>query len=104
MKNWLNPPKAALAALLLLSVVCAPNAFGVNGISSNALQQISALIGEKDTRTPAQLKMDSQLLYALKQSRGQPMAPGVPTLQFLPVPYTNGLFKVDIDATVSSNL
>ena len=108
MKNWLNPPKAALAALLLLSVVCAPNAFGVNGISSNALQQISALIGEKDTRTPAQLKMDSQLLYALKQSRGQTMAPGVPTLQFLPTAETNGLFnglfKVDIDATVSSNL
>jgi uncharacterized repeat protein (TIGR01451 family) len=108
MKKWLNPPQAAFAALLLLSVVCAPNAFGVNGISSNALQQISALIAEKDTRSPAQLKMDSQLLYALKQSRGQPMAPGVPTLQFLPTAETNGpfngLFKVDIDATVSSNL
>ena len=68
----------------------------------------AALIGEKDTRTPAQLKMDSQLLYALKQSRGQTMAPGVPTLQFLPSAETNGLFnglfKVDIDATVSSNL
>ena len=46
MKNWLNPSKAAPAALLLLSVVCAPNAFGVNGISSNALQQISALIAD----------------------------------------------------------
>ena len=104
MKNWLYPPKAAFAALLLLSALSAPSAFGVGGISSNALQQISALIAEKDSRTPAQLKLDSQLLYALKQSRGQAMAAGVPSLQFLPTPDSNGLFQVDIDATVSSDL
>src|SRR5262249_35491628 len=108
MKNWLFPPKAAFAGLLLSLALSAPSALGVSGISSNAMQQISALIAEKATRTPAQLKMDSSLLYALKESRGLPMAAGVPTLQFLPVADTNGLFnglfKVDIDATVSSNL
>jgi uncharacterized repeat protein (TIGR01451 family) len=104
MKNWPYPPKAAFATLLLLAALSARSALGVSGISSNALQQISALIAEKDTRTAAQLKIDSQLLYALKQSRGQPMATGVPTLQFLPTPDSNGLYEVDIDATVSSNL
>jgi uncharacterized repeat protein (TIGR01451 family) len=104
MKKCLYSSKAAFAALLLSLALIGPSAFGVDGISSNALQQISALIGDKFSRTPAQLKLDSQLLYALKQSRGQVMAPGVPTLQFLPTADTNGLFKVDIDAPVSSNL
>jgi uncharacterized repeat protein (TIGR01451 family) len=104
MKNWLYPPKAAFAGLLLSLALSAPSARGVDGISSNAMQQISALIAEKYTRTPAQLKMDSSLLYALKESRGLPMAAGVPTLQFLPAADSNGLFEVDIDATVSSNL
>src|SRR5689334_11221190 len=95
------PAIGAIACLLLLSFPDLASA--VEGISSNAMQQISALIAEKSSRTAAQLKMDSQLLYALRASRGQPVAPGMNTLQFLPVS-TNGLVKVDLDCTVSSNL
>src|SRR5438552_14678447 len=107
---FLNPPGqltkmraavGAVACLLLLSslrVACA-----VDGISSNAMQQISALLAEKTMRTAAQLKMEAPILYALKISRGQPVATGISNLQFLPVP-TNGSLKVDVEGTVSSNL
>src|SRR5215510_859912 len=46
-------------------------------ISPSALRQIEALMEEKESRTPAQKKIDSQLIYRLKQKRGQRIAPGV---------------------------
>src|SRR5205807_541630 len=87
-KMFLNPPGhltkmraaiGAVACLLLLSslrVACA-----VDGISSNAMQQISALLAEKTTRTAAQLKMEAPILYAIKISRGQPVVTGINSLQ-----------------------
>ena len=38
-------------------------------ISQRVLRQIEALNAEKDSRTPAQQKIDSQFLYALKRNR-----------------------------------
>src|SRR5215210_4578871 len=43
-----------------------------NGIAPEGLAQIEALIREKETRTPAEQKIDSQLLYALRMQRGLP--------------------------------
>src|SRR5207247_1294083 len=45
-----------------------------DGISPEALAQIDALIAEKDTRTPAQQKIDSQLLYEQKMESGEAIA------------------------------
>ena len=42
--------------------------------STNAAQ-----VDEKESRTPAQKKIDSQLLYAIYQMRGEAAAKGVPT-------------------------
>lgn len=42
--------------------------------STNAAQ-----VDEKESRTPAQKKIDSQLLYAIYQMRGEAKAKGVPT-------------------------
>src|SRR5215831_3039892 len=42
-------------------------------ISPEGMQQIAALIAEKYTRTPAQQKMDSQLLQAVREFRGESM-------------------------------
>ena len=42
--------------------------------STNAVQ-----VDEKESRTPAQKKIDSQLLYAIYQMRGEAQAKGVPT-------------------------
>ena len=48
-------------------------------MSASALKQIGALEAEKSRRTPVQQKIDSQLLYADKMRRGDPIAEGVPT-------------------------
>jgi hypothetical protein len=50
-------------------------------ISSEALKQIEALIREKELRTGAQQKMDSQLIYEQKMRSGAMIADGVRTLQ-----------------------
>jgi Subtilase family len=52
-----------------------------SGISSGALAQIEALLREKETRTGAQQKMDSQLIYELKMRRGAMIAKGIRTLE-----------------------
>ena len=73
----------------------------VDGISESALQQIAALQAEKASRTPAQLKMDSQLVYALKQSRGEIIAPGVTNLVINVKVEAKGMVLVDMDAAVT---
>jgi Subtilase family/Proprotein convertase P-domain len=45
-------------------------------LSAAAQRQIKALLDEKKSRTAAQKKMDSQLLFALKARRGEPMTAG----------------------------
>jgi hypothetical protein len=49
-------------------------------LSESAVRQINALIAEKESRTPAQQKIDSQLLYAAKMDRGEEIAEGIRTL------------------------
>ena len=49
-------------------------------ISAAALAQIQALDQEKSSRTPAQKKIASALLYTLRMNAGLEAAPGVPTL------------------------
>src|ERR1700689_2201647 len=62
---------------------------GANGISHFAANQMRALQQEKDSRTPAQQKIDSNILYTERMLQGQAAAPGVPFL------YTGG----DLDAS-----
>ncbi|WP_146854126.1 choice-of-anchor D domain-containing protein, partial [Brevifollis gellanilyticus] len=73
-------------------------------ISPSALQQIEALMAEKETRTPAEQKLDSQLVYLSAQQQGQPVANGAPSL--IPsVELTEGnLVLVDISGGVSKGL
>lgn len=71
-------------------------------IGDEAARQIAELTAEKRARTPAQRKIDSQLLYALKQRRGETR--GVPSE---PVPIkldAQGRTLVDITAKVSASL
>ncbi len=60
-----------------------------NGMSLFAAQQIQALRQEKASRTPAQQKIDSNVLYTIRMLAGKPAAPGVSYL------YTG----VDLDAS-----
>jgi hypothetical protein len=59
---------------------------------------------EKEERTPEQQKIDSQLLYAIYQMRGEAKAKGVPTE---PIPLekdAKGRVLIDIRAPVSKKL
>ncbi|MDQ2856310.1 MAG: hypothetical protein M3R68_08275 [Acidobacteriota bacterium] len=49
-------------------------------LSVQAAQQIQSLEDEKESRTPAQQKNDSQLIYAGKMHRGEDVASGIRTL------------------------
>src|SRR4051812_38299075 len=49
-------------------------------IAPEAAAQIEALESEKANRTPAQQKLGSNLLYAIKMQRGESIADGVTSL------------------------
>ncbi|MGH8914663.1 MAG: S8 family serine peptidase, partial [Acidimicrobiia bacterium] len=50
------------------------------GIGQEALSQIAALAEEKAARTPAERKLDSQVLYVSRMAQGEAVAAGVQTL------------------------
>jgi hypothetical protein len=72
--------------------------------SPEVLRQMQALLDEKESRTPAQQKIDSQLLYALKEDRGEPVAAGVQTLAVNVGESEQGSVVVDISGTVGDDL
>ncbi len=70
---------AALAALLEPALAQqTSSAAPPHGLSVEASTQIAALLVAKESRSPAQLKIDSQLLYATSAVRRQAVAVGVP--------------------------
>lgn len=88
---------------LLLAFVVSVFSAAAFGQSSNTLDphaaaQIQALLQEKESRTPVQKKIDSNLLYALKMSRGQPIANGINTLETGILTDVGGRVVVDIVA------
>lgn len=74
------------------------------GLSVTAVSQIASMMSEKVARTPAQRKIDSQIIYAAKMARGEPIAPGVTTLSVdLPRTADNRL-RLDVRADVTDDL
>ena len=73
-------------------------------VQVEALQQIQALEDEKESRTPAQRKIDSQLLYAIKMHRGESIAAGVPSLDVDVGADEAGMVTVDITADIDDAL
>ena len=73
-------------------------------LSLQAIQQIVALEAEKQNRTPTEQKIDSQLLQAVRESRGQQMTAGVNLAPAQVGSDTNGRVKVDIAAAVTDDL
>lgn len=59
---------------------------------------------EKDQRTPEQQKLDSQLLYAIYQMRGEAEAKGVPTEAIPLEKDAKGRVLVDIRSPVSKKV
>ncbi|HLK31836.1 MAG TPA: S8 family serine peptidase [Terriglobales bacterium] len=74
------------------------------GIDADAAQQMQALQQEKAMRTPAQRKIDSNVLYTIRMLAGQPAAPGIPYLYTgVDLDRSNNVV-VDITAHVSDRL
>src|ERR1035441_1324919 len=76
----------------------------LTGLSQNAKNEIAALLQEKAGRTPAQQKMDSQLVHALKKNRREAFAPGAPNVQVDVKIEMDGRVLVDMDANVTPEL
>jgi hypothetical protein len=93
-----RPPAAAAAAV----------ASGAGRkIKPSALAQIGALLAEKASRTPAQKKLDSHLLYAAKLARGEALPGGVDVrrpVQAMVRPDAQGRALVEIAAQVDDEL
>src|SRR6266850_3388294 len=73
-------------------------------MSESAARQINSLIQEKESRTAAQKKIDSQLLYAAKENRSERITNEVETLEVNVNADENGLVPVDIQANVTRDL
>ena len=71
---------------------------GDGQISESALRQIEGLIREKALRTSAQKKIGSQLIFAEKIRRGEPIAEGVDSLRVDLDINDSGSVLVDIEA------
>ncbi len=73
-------------------------------IGLRALQQIQSLREEKALRTPAQKKLDSQLIYSLKILRGDLLLSNVPMLRSSVEIASDGTVLVDIKGRVTAPL
>ncbi len=116
--NVRSGKNAVALALCLLTALAGPTAAsrayaapavpqgqGRLQISDEARQQIASLIAEKESRTPAQQKIDSSLLYAVKEYRGERLTPLVERLQTgLEDDTGDGRVTVDITARMGGTL
>ena len=73
-------------------------------LTESALKQIAALQEEKAKRTPAQRKIDSQLLFAEKMRQGLPIAANITKLTVDLDKDEKGRVEVDIAAKVTEEL
>ena len=77
---------------------------GIQGVGATAAQQMLSLQQDKAARTPAQKKIDSNLIYTMRMLAGKPVADGVPFLDTGVDLDSNDNFVVDIVANVSDQL
>src|SRR6266446_9339695 len=81
-----------------------PQAAGAPEMSASLMNQITALVSEKLSRTPAPRKIDSQILATIRMRRGESVAPGVDQLQTDVEVTADDRAKVDIRAIVTADL
>ena len=98
--NWLAGMALVVAAFHLTAAAQVPKKIG-----AHALEQIQQLTAEKHSRSGVDLKLDSQLIFALQAARGQSITASVPSLPVQGVDVTaSGGILVDIKGTVNSGL
>jgi hypothetical protein len=97
----LNVSATLFTVLMLLLFVCES---AVCQINPKTQQQIQNLIAEKKSRTPTERKISSQLLQAVREASGRPMAKGVPLKPANVRADSTGSLQVDINAAVTNTL
>src|SRR5262245_44353141 len=105
MKSWIRGLAIAAAIASLFLVVSGMPASAQLDVSPEVWQQIGELLQEKESRTFDQRKLDSPLIYALKERRGERLTDSVdvlPSLDSLNMDASGVL--VDLRATVSDEL
>lgn len=73
--------RAFFGFLTTLLLTAAPSHAQNAAVSATALKQIDAVAADKAAHTPAQQKMDSQLIYAARENRNQFAVQGAPNLK-----------------------
>ena len=102
----LRPVRSFLTTLAAFGLALGSTTAIAQTIAPSAVQQIQALMAEKEARTPAQLKVDSQLHYASRMAQGAQIADGVRTITVAQgaQPDAQGMVLVDITANVTPDL
>ena len=98
---------AIIAVFALMASASAQSAGPISGptkLTDSARQQITELLAEKSSRTPAQRKIGSSLIYAAKMRRGINLTPNVKMLQPLKPQRADGMVDVQIRGHVSKAL
>jgi hypothetical protein len=95
-------PKTALIAPLVLGVVLSGCQHAVTATPASSIQRPAP--SEKESRTPAQQKIDSQLLYELYRVRGQAKQKQVPPGPTVVKIDATGRALVDLRAEVTPAL
>ncbi len=94
----------SLALTILGGAFASTAAAQDSGLSVGARQQIEALMEEKASRTPAQRKISSHLLYEMKRRRGDRLLSAAPSLRSGVEVDSAGSTLVDIKGEVSERL
>ena len=92
LRHFALPLACLIAAMTAASgragAAAAPPQTAASDIAPEALAQIEALIREKESRSPVQRKIDSQLLYEMRIKQKVPVANGIQTVE-TDVPYAS---------------
>ena len=91
---------ATLASLAALSLALSGSAQDMTWISESARQQIAEILALKDSFSPAEQKLSSNLAFASRRARGLPAGPVAAELRTL----SGGMVDVEIKATISDKL
>ncbi len=94
----------ALIGALLLGAATETALAQQQQLTPQIRQQLQAIIQDKASRTPAQRKISSQLLYELKRGRADPLFSAVPGLRTNVEVAPDGTTLVDIKAQVTDDL
>jgi hypothetical protein len=96
---------AVFECAAMSQLTSAPLSFNGSDTSRNSETDfLVSMLQEKESRTPAQKKIDSRLLYALYRMRGEAEARGIPPEEILLVRDGRGRVLIDVRARVNDKL